>query len=615
MALGEKLKNGFALFLCLTSLLFLDFVYYAINTSVSDNMDILAWIYYIIAASGHAALFSLIILICGYLPFIFIFRNNKIAKSVFLFLTICLQTVLVLNSFVFDLYKFHINGIVLELVFGGGATDIFVFDFSLYIKFFVLLILAVILPSILIEVIARKSYQKITSGVVKTISIIFVLFIIISHLGYAVAHALKQSSIQKSSTALPLFFPLTANTLFTKWGLIEPDEIDNLSYNKASSDIQYPLHPITINEDSISNYNILYVFIDSWNPTTFDSIVSPNIYNFSQKGQIFNKHMSSNNGTRGSIFGAFFGLSFTYEKEFDISKMSPLFVDRLIGLGYDIELFPSADFTNPPFHEMLFRRVPDIRTRGKGETPFERDQDITNNFLQFLDNKNDDKPFFSFLFYDLPHAISLPEEYQNNFQPSWTNPNYMDLNNGMDRTPFFNLYKNCVHYTDGLVGEVLRKVKDKGLLENTIIIITGDHGQEFNENHKNYWGHGSNYSKWQIQIPFVIYYPGIESGIVNEHMTTHYDIAPTILNRFMGIGNPSSDYSMGYDLWNNSNRLPHIVGDYVNYAFILDDMILKTSGHTGVLEVTDMELNDIPRNRIDKKELLQAIEAKNKFYK
>jgi hypothetical protein len=56
----------------------------------------------------------------------------------------------------------------------------------------------------------------------------------------------------------------------------------------------------------------------------------------------------------------------------------------------------------------------------------------------------------------------------------------------MDPTPFFNLYKNSAYYVDSLVGRIIDDLKRNGRLNNTMVIITGDHGQEFNDNKKNY---------------------------------------------------------------------------------------------------------------------------------
>lgn len=614
MNLANKLKYGFVLLISTSVIFTLVFIYSTFSSAIFENMNFLAWIYYILAAFGHASIISSLLYIIFYIPFALAFKKQITAIASYTTAAILVQFILIIDSYVFDLYRFHINGFVLELILGDSASDIFVFDWTLYLKLIGIVIAFVILPFIGCIFISIKYYTNIKACKITILCLLCSFSIVVSHLGYAVARATGHIGIQKSATMLPLFFPLSANSLLTKLGIITPNSIDNLSYNQTSTDLQYPLHPIEVDNKTVPQYNIIYITIDSWNPSTFDSIVTPNIYKFAHKGQIFNKHLSSNNGTRGSLFGMFFGLSFTYETEFSISKMSPLFIDRLLDLNYDIHVFPSACFTNPPFHEIIFRRVPGIATKTKGETPFDRDNNITHSFVDFIKNKNDQKPFFSFIFYDLPHAISIPERYRKQFQPSWDCPKYLELSNSIDRKPFFNLYKNCVYYTDELIGEVLNNLEREGMLENTIVVITGDHGQEFNENKKNYWGHGGNYSKWQIQIPLIIYYPGIEGGKIYEHTTTHYDLSPTMLNRFLGVKNPSEDYSMGHDLWDTTKRFPHIVGDHVKYAFILDNVILKT-GHTGTIDVTDLHLNSISRDSIDTKELQEAIKIKNKFYK
>lgn len=335
---------------------------------------------------------------------------------------------------------------------------------------------------------------------------------------------------------------------------------------------------------------------------------------FIKKTHYFENHYSSSYGTRGSLFGLFFGAPPTYEKEFGITQTTPILVDQLVKREYNIQTFPSADFTMPPFHEMFFRHVKHINTRTEGATPCERDEKITDMAIDFIANQKNDKPFFSFIFYDLAHAISIPEKYRSKFTPSWDHPDYMSLCNDIDRTPFFNLYKNCMFHIDSLVGRVLDELENKNLLDKTIIVITGDHGQEFNENKKNYWGHGSNFSEWQLKVPFLLYYPSIEGNRTYSHMTTHYDVSTFILGRFLGIKNPTSDYSIGYDMYDTSSRYPHIVGSVVNYGFIMDSIIANTN-HIGSLEITDRKLNELPRSVLNSKSLKIAIDKKNYFYK
>lgn len=610
--LGQR--KGIELYLGSIILFFSVFVFSIFNSGISSSMNFIAWSYYLASALGHAFLIATVSFLLFYIPLRFIFTNKNIAAWVYAIVNMFIQAILILDSLVFNIYKFHFNGFVWELLTGGGADQIFVFSSDLYIKFFLVIFVFVILPFVALVIISRKyNFLKINNRF-GSIAVVGILCLIVSHLGFAVAHAMQESRIQKSATALPWFFPLTANSLLKNIGLLNPSAVDSMNYNQLSQDLQYPLKPIEFS-DSVPNYNIVYLILDSWNPTVFTQEVMPNVHSFGvNKGQVFTNHMSSNYATRGGIFGLFFGLSFTYEREFNLSRMSPLLIDRLVDLNYDIQAFPSASITNPPFHEIIFRRVPGVRTQAKGNSEFERDNDLTETFVDYLDNRNTEKPFFAFLFYDILHNMIIPKEYPKKFTPSWDAPDYLSLSNDMDRTPFFNLYKNCAYYEDILMGKVLNKLEEKGLLDSTIIVIAGDHGQEFNENKKNYWGHSGNYSKWQLQTPFIIYYPDIVAGKSYSHMTTHYDVSPTILKHYLGVESNTQDYSMGYDLWDTNSRYPHIVGDHVNYAFVLHNAILKT-GHAGGMDVTDLDLNPLSRDSIDIKELKQVIDIKNKFYK
>lgn len=608
---SQRAKIGFFLFLVATSVTFVDFLVTLFRSNVLADMKFSTWFYFIPAALGHAAMIALALYVV-YLLLTTILNKQGLPITVYVVLAILLQVLIVLDGLVFNIYRFHINGFVLDLAFGAGS-QVFVFDFWLCFKFLGLILLVAILPYLLAVWVAKRVGGQLNQKFIVSTCLVLLLCLVFAHLGAAYASASRRADIQRSGTVLPWFFPLRANTLFAKLGMLVTDEIDNVNYNIASSDINYPLQPLQV-ADSIPQYNIMHILIDSWNPTAYDSIVTPNIYRFAKQGEFYGKHLSSNDATSGSIFGMFFGISNTYDSDFEIANQSPLFLDRLVDEGYNIQVFPSATFVRPPFHKRIFRRAPHINVNTEGDTPFDRDNKITEMALDFLNEQSSDKPFYAFMFYDLPHAISIPTEYRTKFQPSWQEADYLALNNDTDREGFFNLYKNCVYHVDSLIGKVIDELSAKGLLENTIVLITGDHGQEFNENKKNYWGHGSNYSDWQLQVPLVFYYPQIEGGKEYTHMTTHYDITPTLMQRFLGVTNPSGDYSMGYDLSDAVNRYPHVVGNHLRFGFVFEDMIVST-GYVGSVEITDRQLNSIPRNILKATDLQQAIDKKNMFYR
>lgn len=607
----NKAKVGFVLFLFTTLITATDFLVTLCRGNVLSEMKWNTWLYFIPAIVGQAAMIALPL----YLVFLLlsaIFRNHKGVTVAYVVLAILLQIVVVLDGLVFNLYRFHINGFVLDLFFGAGS-EVFVFDFWLCVKFAGLVLLVAIIPYIFAIWISSRVWPNLKRKAILSLSILLLLCLVIAHLGHAYASATRKADIRRSGTVMPLFFPLRANTLFGKLGMLVTDEIDNVNYNIASADLDYPKHPLVI-ADSIPRYNVMHILIDSWNPSVFDSIHTPNIYKFSKQAEFYSNHFSSNDATSGSIFGMFFGIPNTYDDDFEMSYQSPLFIDQLVNNNYNIQVFPSSTFLNPPFNTRIFRRAPHINVKTEGSSSFERDNKLTEMALDFLNQQSVDKPYYSLLFYDLPHAISIPKEYNKKFQPAWNEADYLSLSNGTDREGFFNLYKNCVYHVDSLVGSVLDKMESKGMLENTIVLITGDHGQEFNENKKNYWGHGSNYSKWQLQIPLILYYPGAEAGREYKHMTTHYDITPTLMTRFFGVTNPASDYSFGYDLTDTRNRYPHVVGNSIRFGFVFEDLIVSTD-YVGAITITDKELNDLPRNALNASRLQKAIDRKNTFYK
>src|SRR5689334_9830021 len=93
---------------------------------------------------------------------------------------------------------------------------------------------------------------------------------------------------------------------------------------------------------------------------------------------------------------------------------------------------------------------------------------------------------------------------------------------GLLRERVRNRYKNALHYVDGVAGGMLDALEKSGALENTIVLITGDHGEEFAEN--GHWGHTSNFAPEQVAVPLLLRGPGIARGI-ETRPTSHVDVA------------------------------------------------------------------------------------------
>ncbi len=129
-------------------------------------------------------------------------------------------------------------------------------------------------------------------------------------------------------------------------------------------------------------------------------------------------------------------------------------------------------------------------------------------------------------------------------------------------------------------------------LSKTLIVITSDHGQEFNENKKNYWGHASNFTKYQIKVPLIIYWPGKKESDY-AHLTSHMDLTPTMMTDVLGCINPIKDFSNGRSLFDTSRRQWLFSGGGLSaQAIIEQDRIIELFS-TGGYEIFDHDYSVI----------------------
>lgn len=90
-------------------------------------------------------------------------------------------------------------------------------------------------------------------------------------------------------------------------------------------------------------------------------------------------------------------------------------------------------------------------------------------------------------------------------------------------------YAAEVQYVDKYLGELWKKLDDLGLLKNTIIILTADHGEGL-KTHGNL-GHVERLYQETVRVPLIIYYPNLgRRGHVADPIVNHLDLMPTILD-------------------------------------------------------------------------------------
>ena len=609
------IKQGFIYYLLATIFGGLLQMFYIQGDSVIASMDAAGWLFFVTSCLSHAAILLLALWLVFFLPWALL-KLRRLAATLLITATSLLMMVGFINMQVYKIYRFHLNGFILNMLTGPGAGDIFDFDWKLYLTeaLFLAVIVGLCIGGWWLSGRITKHWKKRHT----TVSILSLLATLLIANGIHVYGSfVVKPSIIKSVKLVPYYFPLSASNLLEDMGferhVMQVDEGEG-------GDLVYPLHAIETDTTKTSRPNIVMILIDSWSRLALTEECMPNLWKLAHEEQWYQNHVSCGNGTSFSVFGMFTGLQPYYWTAFETSRTSPVLVDQLLSLGYDFRAYPSATLEDPPFARMLFQHVPNLRIKTPGNTAYERDLKIKEDLISDLPKlQKSDKPFFSFIFFDLLHAYSLPKELLNRFQPSWEYGDFSKLHNEMDPTPFWNLYRNSAYQTDKMVGEVISRLKQLGLYDNTLIMITGDHAQEYNENHKNYWGHNSNFTKYQIGVPLIVHSPNSSKFKVHSskftHRTTHLDFVPTLMHDYLGVTNPIDDYSNGRLLSDTTPRLWHYAGNELRYAFIVEGDTILTKEGAGYIEVTDEHLNPVPNYHINPKEFDAAIKRLNRFFK
>ena len=567
--------------------------------------------YYVITTLSHFILIGIIPLLLG-IGVYFISKSQLVSKIFFSVFSIASLIFLELDAQIYSQFRYHLNPLVFNLVFGKRAADTFQFSNST-IRLALLYLLIIIVIQFLFYFLSKKIVLKKNNLHIKKTSILFLVLVLTSNLIFAWSDVNFYRPITQYRNVYPVFFPLRAENLLVKLNLVDSIEIkknNSINFGSSQNSIKYPLQKI-IAEPKKEKKNILFLVIDSWRADYMTKEITPNIYNFAQKCQVFNNHKSGSNMTTGGIFTLFYGIPATYYLSFTNIKKSPVFINEIQNQKYDLGIFGSSTLENPAFNNNVFSSISDLRLFSKGDTPSERDNTITQEWMSKI-NQNKTNPFFGYLFFDSAHGFDYPKNYKTVFNPSLEQVDYLELNDNYNPSKLINRYKNSLYYIDSKIGLVLKQLEAKNLLKNTIVIITSDHGQEFNDNKKGFWQHGGNFSPYQINVPMMIFDCEKAPKQFN-HLTLHYDIIPTLMNSILGVKNAVSDYSVGQDLFNVRNRDWFVCGYNQKYSVVEKNQITNIY-ESGLYDVVDLKLNNLNKD-INYEIVSKAFLDVNKFYK
>lgn len=321
----------------------------------------------------------------------------------------------------------------------------------------------------------------------------------------------------------------------------------------------------------------------------------------------FKEHFSGGNSSRMGVFSLFYGLPPGYWSSFEGMQRSPVLIDQFQAQAFELGLFSSSTMYRPvSLDRTAFAGVSKLRLRTEpADAPaWERDTQLTGEWFEWLERRDPDRPFFGFLFYDATNAQDYPPGTDAGLAATQTVSEEFTLR--------FGDYRRAARFVDRQIESVMADLEQRGLDDRTIVIISSDHGEEFDESGQGLQDHGSGYTRYQLQVPFLVHWPGRPPRSYT-HRTSHYDLVPTLMQHALGCAGPSTDYASGKDLFSGQDWPWLLVGSYYNYAVLEPDQVTITYPN-GSFEVRDSNYR-LLRDPVVRGDILQAVTRENsRFY-
>lgn len=307
---------------------------------------------------------------------------------------------------------------------------------------------------------------------------------------------------------------------------------------KAEPDAQYVV-PV-YQSQSGNRPNILLLTLESirasatspYNDSPIIRYLTPNLHELSQAGTLVKHAYSTNPHTSKALVGIFCG-QFP-RKEMEITESDPkglpvACVPKLLAqAGYETAFFQSALgafenrhglTSNMGFQESYTQEQLPNRKYKKLSYVGMDDYVMLQPTIDWMKKQSArGKPFFAGLLTVVSHHPYSTPETRKIFH-SYESPFLKNT---------FAAYLSSVTYTDRFIGDLMRRMQQAGLLKNTIVIITGDHGEAFAE-HGPVFHNGTPHEEG-MKVPLILYSPDLlPTPRQIDGLRSHLDLLPTIL--------------------------------------------------------------------------------------
>ena len=311
-------------------------------------------------------------------------------------------------------------------------------------------------------------------------------------------------------------------------------------------------------ENGRATRNVLLISVDSLRADRLGVYgsgreTSPTLDRLSREGVLFERALSPTAWTLPAhvtlLSGELPEHHGTVAREDTIRPDLPLLQESFARHGYETVGFYSGPFLHP-FYGFArgFEQYRSCETKPVAH-PYRLEEvapshdDRTNRAIQDAFGgwvaKKSERPFFAFVhMWDVHFDYIAPEPWGSMFDPHYTGAlngrdiageGFPDAASRRDVDHLLALYDGEVRYTDATIAEMLRVLDDAGLVDDTLVVVTSDHGEEFRE-HGGKTHHRAVYME-SVHVPLIVW---ARSGLARGRRVTPFvslaDIAPTILD-------------------------------------------------------------------------------------
>lgn len=204
-------------------------------------------------------------------------------------------------------------------------------------------------------------------------------------------------------------------------------------------------------------------------------------------------------------------------------------------------------------------RFPQLKCLAESDLALPLAEDINGRALTWLEGHGNSDFFLLIWAIDTHDPYSPPKPFDELFTRKYNGKvdgsaaTFCLAENEKDLMHLVDLYDGEIAYFDKQFGTFIRKLKEMGLYDSTLLVLTSDHGEVFRVDERIRTGHGGPPYDEQIRVPLIMRIPGFAGGKRIPGLAQSIDIMPTILDI---LGNHSNDNEM-----QGTNLLPLIRGE------------------------------------------------------